>query len=230
VDVGTLFSRSWEVLQPMLAPAALAALAMFAIQMLANMPVAFVQGFLQTFIQQSGDESMVMVGGIVLVVLQLVGFVIGQFTQSFLALGMARGSTKMVRTGVVEVGDFLPFEPMLVLRGVGASILYMLVIVAGFCAFLVPGIMATFGLILWPYAMVVEGHGPVDSLKRSWQLTNGSKLPIFGFSLYIGAASLFVVPFTLCLGLLAILPFTYVAYALIFEGARANKPELHMID
>ena len=226
VEVGTLLSRSWEVLQPMLVPAAVASLAIFAIQMVVNMPVAFVQGFVQTMLQGAEDESMQVAAGVLLILIQLFGFVIGQVTQSFMSLGMAGGSSKMVTTGVVEVGDFLPFEPMLVLKGVGASLLYILVVMAGTCAFIVPGIMATFGLILWPYAMVVEGHGPVDSLKRSWQLTDGAKLPMFGFSFCVVLASVVIMPFTLCLGFLAVLPFTYVAYALIFEGARANKPAL----
>ena len=229
VEVGTLFSRSWEVLQPMVAPAALATLAMVAIQMVINMPLSFVQGFLQAMVQESGDETTVMIVGLVVVVLQLVGFVIGQVTQAFMGLGMARGSSKLVTTGVVEVSDFLPFEPMLVVKGVGASLLYTLAVMAGFCAFIVPGVMATFGLVLWPYAMVVEGHGPVDALKRSWQLTEGSKMAMFGFSACVGLASLFIMPFTLCLGFLVVLPLTYVAYGLIFEGARANKPALEVM-
>ena len=132
----------------------------------------------------------------------------------------------MVTTGVVEVSDFLPLEPMLVLKGLGASLLYVLAIIGGLCIFIVPGVVAAFGLILWPYAMVVEGYGPVNSLKRSWQLAEGAKLPMFGFSCCMGLASLVVLPLTLCLGFLAVLPFTSVAYALIFEGARANKPTL----
>ncbi len=228
VEVGTLLSRSWEVLQPMLAPAALATLAIVAVQMVGNMPVAFIQGVLQTVMQGADDDTTRMLIGVLLVLLQIFGVVIGQLTQSFLALGMARGSSKMVTTGVVEVSDFLPFEPMLILRGFGASLLYLFVVTAGTCAFIVPGIMATFGLILWPYAMVVEGHGPVDALKRSWQLTDGAKLSMFGFSFCVALGSIVLLPLTLCIGLLVVLPFTYVAYGLIFEGARAHKPALEV--
>ncbi len=201
-DVGLMFSRGWEILQPMLVPCGLGALALFAIQMMVN------------------------IAAVVAIGMQFGTSLIGQIANAFLMLGLARASHLLVTTGSVEVGDFLPFDLSLIFKGFLAQLLYMLVVVAGTCAFIVPGFIAAFGLMLWPYAMIVEGLGPVDALKRSWQLTDGAKLHLFLFGLALGVASIFVVPLTLCLGLFAILPFTYIGYALVFEGARANKPGL----
>ena len=225
-DVGLLFSRSWEVMQPMLVPCALGALAVFAIHFVANMPLTVLNGVLQGVVQSTSDETMQILGGVLVVGLQIAGALVGQVTATFMALGMARGSTKLVRTGDVEVSDFLPLEPALLLRGLGAQLLYGLVVLAGFCALFVPGVMAAIGLLFWPYAMVVEGYGPVNALKRSWQLTNGSKLHLALFGLALSVAGIFVMPLTLCLGFLVLMPFMYTAYALVFEGARAAHPEL----
>lgn len=224
-DVGLMFTRGWEVLQPMLVPAALGALALFAINMAVNIPFGIVNGVVQGVLEGASDENVQIVGVIVMVVAQLVGMVFGQVVAAFMAVGLARGSSKLVRTGAVEVSDFLPFDPSLVLRALGAQLLYALVVMVGSCALLVPGIMAAFGLILWPYAMVVEGHGPVNALKRSWQLTDGAKLPLFLFGLGLAVAGMPLILLTCGLGALVFTPFMYTGYALVFEGSRANNPE-----
>ncbi|MBO86449.1 MAG: hypothetical protein CL927_13925 [Deltaproteobacteria bacterium] len=225
-DVGQLFSRSWEVMQPMLVPCALGAMSVFAIHFAINMPMTVLNGVLQGVVQSTSDETMQLLGGVLMVGIQLVGVLLGQVTATFMALGMARGSSKLVRTGEVEVSDFLPFEPALLLRGLGGQLLYGLIVLLGSCALIVPGIMAAIGLIFWPYAMVVEGHGPVNALKRSWQLSTGSKLHLFLFGVALTALGVFVMPLTLCMGFLVLMPFMYTAYALFFEGARAALPEL----
>ncbi len=225
-DVGLMFSRGWEILQPMLVPCGLGALALFAIQMMVNIPLTVIQTIVQQAIASSGDETVQAIAAVVAIGMQFGTSLIGQIANAFLMLGLARASHLLVTTGSVEVGDFLPFDLSLIFKGFLAQLLYMLVVVAGTCAFIVPGFIAAFGLMLWPYAMIVEGLGPVDALKRSWQLTDGAKLHLFLFGLALGVASIFVVPLTLCLGLFAILPFTYIGYALVFEGARANKPGL----
>lgn len=221
-DVGLMFTRGWEVLQPMLVPAALAAAAVFLITMAVNVPFTIVGGVVQGVLEGAVDENIQLA---VMIVVQVVSTVLGQVVAAFAAIGMARGSSKLVRTGSVEVSDFLPFDPSLILRAFGGQLLYGLVVMVGFCALIVPGIMATIGLILWPYAMVVEGHGPVDALKRSWQLTDGAKLPMFLFGLGLGLAGAPLILLTCGLGMFVITPFMYTGYALVFEGARANKPE-----
>lgn len=223
-DVGQLFSKSWELLQPMMVPAALGTLALFAIHMVVNMPLAVLQTFAQAALAEASSESMQAVGVVVAVVMQIGVALIGQFTATLLILGLAKGSHRLVTEGTVEVGDFLPFEPSLILKGFLTQLLLGLVVLAGTCALLVPGIIAAIGLMLWPYAMVVENLGPVDSLKRSWQLMDGAKLPLFLFGLAVGLLSMFALPLTCFVGILVMMPFLYTGYALIFVGARENMP------
>jgi len=225
-DVGLLFSKAWELIQPMMVPAALGTLALFAIHMLVNIPLAFLQTFAQAALAQASSEAMQAVGMLVAIGMQLGTALIGQVTATLLILGLARGTHKLVTHGDVEVGDFLPFEPMLILKGFLTQILLGLIVMVGVLLFVVPGIIAALGLMMWPYAMVVEGLGPVDSLKRSWQLMDGAKLQLFLFGLAIGVVGMFVMPFTCFVGLLVLMPFMYTGYALIYEGARENKPGL----
>ena len=73
--------------------------------------------------------------------------------------------------------------------------------------------------------MVVEGHGPVNALKRSWQLTDGAKMPLFLFGLGLSLAGVPLILLTCGLGALVFTPFMYTGYALVFEGSSANNPE-----
>jgi len=225
-EVGTIISRAWVLIQPALVPAALGTLALFAIHMMVNVPLSLGAGVLQAGLASVMGES---AEGLVLaitIVVQLGTSLIGQVTSALLMLGLAKGSHKLVTTGEIEVGDFLPLDVGLILRGFLAQLLMTFIAGIGFLLFIVPGVIMALGLILWPYAMVVEGLGVVDSMKRSWQLMDGAKLQLFLLGMAMGVISLFAVLLTCGVGFLAIMPFTYVAYALIYVGAAENKPAL----
>jgi hypothetical protein len=226
MEVGPVISRAWELLQPALVPAALGTLALFAIHMMLNVPLSLGAGLLQGGLAAVLGES---AEGLVLAisfVVQIGVSLIGQVTAALLTMGLAKGSHTLVTTGTVEVGDFLPFDGGLILRGFLAQLLLAFITLLGFLLFIVPGVVLALGLILWPYAMVVEGLGPVDSMKRSWQLMDGAKLQLFLFGLALGMLSMFVVPLSCGFGLLVVMPFMFVAYALIYVGAAENKPAL----
>ena len=129
------------------------------------------------------------------------------------------------RAGSVDVPDFLPFEPWLILRGAGAYLLYVLVVTLLSLVLIVPGVIAAVGLCLWPDAMMIEGHGPIDALRRSWQLTDGAKLHLGLFWVCTSLIAILLALVTCGGGLLVMLPFTSIGEALVFEGARDNKPE-----
>lgn len=224
-DIGLMVTRSWEVLQPMLLPAALGAAALAGIGLVIQFGFMGVNMAIQFTVAAAADETLQAVGVALLIGSQLLGSVLGIAATVLTKLGYARGATGLVRTGSVDVPDFLPLEPWLILRGAGAYLLYVLVVTLLSFLLIVPGVIAAVGLCLWPYAMMIEGHGPIDALKRSWQLTDGAKLPL---GLFWVCTSLLSIPLALVTcggGLLVMLPFTSVGEALVFEGARANKPE-----
>lgn len=57
-----------------------------------------------------------------------------------------------------------------------SSILYFIITFAGICLFIIPGIYVGLRLQFYIQLIVEEDAGVIDSLTRSWQITNGSTL------------------------------------------------------
>ncbi len=68
----------------------------------------------------------------------------------------------------------------------GLSILTVLVVGTGFLLFVIPGIIATYGLFVAGPVLIVEGLEPVEAMKRSWKLTDGFKMILLVLALTIG--------------------------------------------
>jgi uncharacterized membrane protein len=223
-EVGTLLSRAWAVLQPGLVPAALGSLALFGIHMVVNLPANLVVTFGTAAVTEALGDGALAIGFAVIAQIGLLA--VSQATSALMLMGMAQGSHKLVTTGNAEVTDFLPLDPVRIGKGMLTQLLMSLVIFIGMLLFFVPGIIAAIGLMLWPYAVAVEGHGPVDALKRSWQLMDGAKIHLLLFGVAVGIGGIFVMLFTCGVGSLLLMPFLHVGYALIFVGAVENKPAL----
>ncbi len=71
-----------------------------------------------------------------------------------------------------------------------ASILYLLIVLAGILLLIIPGIYFAVRLYLYPNAIVVDRKGPLESLKRSWKVTKGKWWLTFGIGLVIGLITL----------------------------------------
>ena len=66
-------------------------------------------------------------------------------------------------------------------RLIGASLLVTLMVSLGSLLLLIPGVIAFCGLIVTPSAMVLEDiYGATNAMGRSWALTKGFRLKIFG--------------------------------------------------
>lgn len=68
----------------------------------------------------------------------------------------------------------------------GLSILSSLAMVVGFMLCIIPGIIVTCGFMAAVPALMVERGGVIESMERSWALTDGYKGQIFLVSLAIG--------------------------------------------
>jgi hypothetical protein len=101
------------------------------------------------------------------------------------------------------------------------TVLSSLIILAGFIAFIIPGIFLLFKLILSPVSSVVENKSPVDSIKRSWEITVGNWWYLFAFFLII----------SIIITILDLLPYIssffsfvlIISYPLIFMAIKKNK-------
>jgi hypothetical protein len=83
------------------------------------------------------------------------------------------------------VGDLFSAAAPFILPLIGFGILFAIGVTIGFVFLVVPGlILITFWSVGAP-AIVVEGIGPIDAFKRSWQLVRGDAWPVFGVLLVV---------------------------------------------
>lgn len=88
-------------------------------------------------------------------------------------------------------------------RFLGAHILTTVVVVIGFIAFIIPGVILAVGLGFVPYLVVERGLGPIQAMKESWRITKGYKGQLFLLLLALLGISL--------LGMLALVIGIFVA-------------------
>ena len=88
-----------------------------------------------------------------------------------------------------------------------ASLIYTIIVIVGFALLVVPGFYLAIRLQFFYAAIVEEDTGILDSLKRSWEITNGQVMPLL--LLLLVATGLFL------LGLACFWIGIFVAYPLI---------------
>ena len=141
---------------------------------------------------------------------------------------------KPVRFGESVTKGLARFLPI-----IGVAICALLALIAGFILFVIPGVMLMLAFYVAIPVCVVEGCGPVDSLKRSAALTKGHRGKLLGILLLVGiigaicsaviSAILGVVGGTLVLGIGRFIwqavfgAFTAVLTAVIYHDLRAAK-------
>lgn len=148
----------------------------------------------------------------------LLALILGNLAQAFVLYGafqhMMGNSVQAGQSLSVALGRFFPI--------IGASICIAFGGMFGFLLLVVPGFM---WLMMWWVtipACVVEGLGPIESMRRSSQLTLGHRWPIFGLFVLLVVANL-VVSFILgailgAAGLVRILPIVTWAWGAIYTA------------
>jgi len=97
----------------------------------------------------------------------------------------------------------------------GAMFLTGLAVGIGTVLLIVPGVIAYLGLWLGKFYVVDRQQGAIESLKSSWQVTDGNRLDLFVFG--IAYFALVLVGFCLCgIGVLVTLPIAEVALTVIY--------------
>ncbi len=110
-------------------------------------------------------------------------------------------------------------------RVLGATVLYILIILAGVILLIVPGIVWAVKFSLCYYFVIDKGLGPVEALKASSRTTMGVKWQLFGFFLLCRLINLLGL---LCLivGVFATYPTVLIASVLVYRQLSAQTPEL----
>lgn len=136
---------------------------------------------------------------------------IGWILSIYMSAGLLRVMLRVVRGEKSEIGDLFA-EPRLIPYYFAASLLYGLVVFAGFLLLVVPGIIWSIKYGMFGYFLVEHKAGIIESLKRSAALTEGAKWQLLWLGLATtGITILGILAFFV--GVLFALPLVSLAHA-----------------
>ncbi|WP_020593850.1 hypothetical protein [Kiloniella laminariae] len=113
---------------------------------------------------------------------------VSMLTMYLVAASVTYGVFQSLNGGTVVLGECLSKGLSRIVPVILVGILATIVIGIGMVLLIVPGIMAAVALIVVLPVAVIENPGAIASLKRSAELTSGSRWMIFGLILILGIA------------------------------------------
>ncbi|MFT5388305.1 MAG: putative membrane protein SpoIIM required for sporulation, partial [Candidatus Omnitrophota bacterium] len=115
----------------------------------------------------------------------------------FIMLATIKILIKLSRDQHPSINDLFSNRHLL-LSYIFGNLCYTLAIFCGAILFIIPGIILGIGLQFYSYFIVDQEQGPIESLKSSRQITNGSKWRLFVFALLLALINF---AGALCLGI-----------------------------
>ncbi len=204
IEIGDIFGRTWDIFKDNWGMCLLAVIVVFVI----NMVVQGVVGVFATMVgAMAGDE-------VIAVTASILGNLVSTLFSVWIAIGQSLFFLKVARgqdAGLEDIFTGAPFFLTVLL----ASILFWLIMVVGFVALIIPGIIFSLMFSQYYYLILDRNVGVMDSLSLSKEITTGNKLMLF----VIGIIStlLMIVAILPCgLGLLIAGPYFTLMYPVIY--------------
>lgn len=158
-------------------------------------------------------------------VISIVFSLVSWIVSAVLALGQIKIALKFVDNQPAKIDDLFSLYK-LAFKFFLANLLYSIIVGTGFVLLIIPGIILSIKFSYYAYFIADRGLGPLEALKKSWELTAGIKWNLFLFSLLLGLINLAGV-LALMIGLFWTVPLTMVAQAFVFRklaGKVASTP------
>jgi uncharacterized membrane protein len=137
------------------------------------------------------------------------------FVGYYVQLGLMRLSLNIVDGKSASVRQLFD-EYSLVLRYIGASIVYGVIILAGLLLLIVPGIIWSIKYSQYGFLMLDKNLGIMESISMSGKITNGAKMELLWIGIIVGLL-MFVSIIPLGLGLIATIPMSVLVGPLLYR-------------
>ena len=147
--------------------------------------------------------------------------IVSQVLSIYLGLGVTRVGLNIV-TGKHASPGMIFGEGSKLLRGIGAGILYALMVLAGTILLIVPGIYLGLRYSQYLTAIVDRDMGVMESLRYSASITQNNKLPLLG--LYILSFLIVLAGMlALCVGLIFAYPIAWLAAIVAYRWMQVGS-------
>ncbi len=137
----------------------------------------------------------------------------------FLEIGFIKIVLKLIDGHKAQITDLWAY-PQYLLRMIGASILYGLIVLAGLILLIIPGIYLALRFQFYSYYIIDKNAGAVDSLRMSWKVTERNLINIFLFELLLVGINI-LGAIALLVGLLVTIPLSLIAVTLLYRKLAA---------
>lgn len=146
------------------------------------------------------------------------------FLQSAIGVGMVKIALSFTAGQRPVMGElFAGFSlPVKTLKFMAASFLYGAMVFLGFILLIVPGIIVAVRFQFLSYYIVDQDCGPIEALKKSFELTKGATKHL----ILLGLASMGITLLgilALIIGLFAAMPTVMIAYAYTYRRLQATQ-------
>ncbi len=149
------------------------------------------------------------------VAIGIIVLLIASFVQALVEMGFIKNALE-IHDGRDGMIDYLYSCYPLFLKYFAGTMLYYLISGIGLILLVVPGIIISIRFRYYEFLIVDEHLGPIDALKKSYEITRGQTFNLFSFALLqwlINVAGIMA----LLIGLFATLPMTKLADAYIYR-------------
>lgn len=225
-EMSEVISEAWEKFKNNAAVLIVASLVIFFASFIINFVVQLPINILTTAVQVAAEENEALVA-VVVVVGSLLGASIQMVVNTIAMIGMTRLHLAVARGQTADLG-MLTSGYGRFLTVLGTQLLVGLAVFAGILFFFVPGMILAMGLAMAQIYAIDSELGPMDCIRRSWEVMDDNKLRFFGTLFVLGFAAAFAVILTCGLGLLVVWPMMGLVTAIIFTRitGRTGAPAL----
>lgn len=175
-------------------------------------------------LQGTMTETTLVINSVMMIALMFVNVIAVQIATA----GVSFGVFRHMRNAATSAGECLQVAGERWLGLLGAALLVGMALLGGFLLFVVPFFIVAAALTATIPALMVEKLGPLDALRRSWELTAGYRLQIFIIALLVGILGLVVTIIITVVELFAssmisaLLNFAWQVLAATFNGVFAS--------
>lgn len=133
----------------------------------------------------------------------------------FLQIGFIKIILKLVDDKKTKFQELWAY-PQYLIRFIVASILYGLAVVGGLIFFVIPGIYIAIRLQFYSYILIDKDASAMESLKKSWKISQGNVINLILFTLLIIGLNL-LGALALMVGLLITIPVSFIAATVLYR-------------
>jgi len=131
-----------------------------------------------------------------------------------LGIGLTKIALEFIDSRKPKFSDLVYYKPAI--KYFSASILQGIIAVIGFILLIIPGIIFSIRLSYVNYLIVDKNLGPVEAIKKSWNMTRGNTWNLFFFGILVGLINIlgFI---CLIIGLFVTVPLTMLASVYVYR-------------